>query len=379
LTKTLYIHGSADHYGSAKILLDILRIPGNAANAMVVLPHDGVMVEDIKALGIPVYIMNLGVLRRKYMTPWGIVGRVYLWFSAINKLKQLIATHNIARVYVNSANVIVGPPLKQKNQTELVWHLHEIVDHPSLLKNFLAYLIGKADKIISVSKATKIFWEKAIGNKPVHLLYNGMDLSKYTNVSCNKTNILPNASPNETWAGMIGRVQAWKGQHYFLDIIEAYLNQNPSDKSTRFIIAGDAYPGYKKLEIELILAIEQKKLHKRVAYLGYRSDVPEILASLDLLVLPSTSADPLPTVVLEAMAAGKPVLATAQGGALEMVVDQETGSFMPIGEAKQAADILAKLLQDKEKLKEMGTAGRRRVEKEFSAAAFANNWSTLCS
>jgi glycosyltransferase involved in cell wall biosynthesis len=112
--------------------------------------------------------------------------------------------------------------------------------------------------------------------------------------------------------------------------------------------------------------------------LGYRSDIPQLLASLDLLVLPSTSPDPLPTVVLETMAASKPVLVTAQGGALEMVVDQETGRFMPIGEAKQAAAILAELLQNKERLKEMGTAGRRRVEKEFSAAAFANNWSKLC-
>lgn len=376
--KTLYIHGSADHYGSAKILLDILRLPGNAANAMVVLPHDGVLVEDIKALGIPVHIMNLGVLRRKYMTPWGIVGRVFLWFSAIRKLKQLTTIHNIQRVYINSANVIIGPALKQKNQTELVWHLHEIVEHPSVLKNFLSYLIGKADKIIAVSKATQTFWEKAIGNKPIHLLYNGMDLSKYTNVSSEKTNILPNASPNETWVGMIGRVQHWKGQHYFLDIIEAYLKQNPLDTSTRFIIAGDAYPGYENLAIELSLAIERKSLHKRVTYLGYRSDIPQLLASLDLLVLPSTSPDPLPTVVLEAMASSKPVLATAQGGAMEMVVDQETGRFMPIGNAKQAAAVLAELLQDKERLKEMGTAGRRRVEKEFSAAAFANNWSKLC-
>jgi glycosyltransferase involved in cell wall biosynthesis len=375
--KTLYIHGSADHYGSAKILLDILRIPGNAANAMVVLPHHGVLVEDIKALGIPVYIMNLGVLRRKYMTPWGIVGRVYLWFSAINKLKQLIATHNIARVYVNSANVIVGPALQQKNQTELVWHLHEIVEQPSVLKNLLAALIKRADKVIAVSKATQQFWQIAT-NKKVELLYNGMDLFKYANLSCEKINILPNASPNETWVGMIGRVQAWKGQHYFLKIIEAYLKQNPSDTSTRFIIAGDAYPGYENLAIELSVAIERIGLHKRVTYLGYRSDIPQLLASLDLLVLPSTSPDPLPTVVLEAMAASKPVLATAQGGALEMVVDQETGRFIPITEAKKAATILAELLNDKERLKEMGTAGRRRVEKEFSAAAFANNWSTLC-
>lgn len=376
--KTLYIHGSADHYGSAKILLDILCIPGNAANAIVVLPHDGVLIEDIKALGIPVYIMNLGVLRRKYMTPWGIVGRVFLWLSAIRKLRQLTTIHNIQRVYINSANVIIGPALKQKNQTELVWHLHEIVEHPTVLKKFLAYLIGKADKIIAVSKATQNFWEKAIGNKPIHLLYNGMDLSKYTNVSSEKTIILPNASPNETWVGMIGRVQHWKGQHYFLDIIEEYLKQNPSDTTTRFIIAGDAYPGYENLAIELSLAIERKGLHKHVTYLGYRSDIPQLLASLDLLVLPSTSPDPLPTVVLEAMAASKPVLATAQGGALEMVVDQETGRFMPIGDAKQAASILAELLQDKENLKKMGTAGRRRVEKEFSAAAFANNWSKLC-
>ena len=132
------------------------------------------------------------------------------------------------------------------------------------------------------------------------------------------------------------------------------------------------------MEIELILAIERKGLHHRVTYVGYSSDIPQLLATLDLLVLPSTSPDPLPTVVLEAMAASKPVLATAQGGALEMVVDQETGRFMPIGEAQQASTILAEMLKDKEKLNEMGTAGRRRVEKEFSAAAFADNWSKTC-
>lgn len=376
--KTLYIHGSADHYGSAKILLDILRLPGNAENAMVILPHEGLLVEDIKALGIPVHIMKLGVLRRKYMTPWGILGRVFLWFSAIRKLRQLITIHNIQRVYINSANVIIGPALKRKNQTQLVWHLHEIVEHPSLLKNFLAYLIGKADKIIAVSKATQTFWEKAIGDKQIHLLYNGMDLSKFTNVSAGKVNILPNASPNETWVGMIGRVQQWKGQHYFLDIIQHYFNSHPTDTTTRFIIAGDAYPGYEKLEIELMLAIERKELGNRVTYLGYRADIPQLLAALEVLVLPSTSPDPLPTIVLEAMASGKPVLATSQGGALEMIVDQETGRFMPIANAKQSAVVLAELLQNKEKLNEMGTAGRRRVEKEFSAAAFANNWSKLC-
>jgi glycosyltransferase involved in cell wall biosynthesis len=375
--KTLYIHGSADHYGSAKILLDILKLPGNASKAIVVLPHDGVLVNDIKALGIPVHIMNLGVLRRKYMNPWGIVGRVFLWLSAISKLKRLIAEHKIQRVYINSANVIIGPALKQKNQTELIWHLHEIVESPTILKSFLSYLIKEADQVIAVSKATQSFWQNAMGGKSIRLLYNGMDLDRFENLVANKQNILPNANENGLLVGMIGRVQSWKGQHYFLEVIQYYLQQHPEDQTTQFIIAGDPYPGYEALAIDLVLDIKRKKLYERVFYLGYRPDVPQVLASLDLMVLPSTSPDPLPTVVLEAMAAGKPVLATEQGGALEMIIENETGKFMPLANAQQASIILADALSNTATIKEMGIAGRRR--EEFSPAAFAENWHKLCS
>jgi glycosyltransferase involved in cell wall biosynthesis len=377
--KTLYIHGSADHYGSAKILLDILKLPGNASKAIVVLPHDGVLVNDIKALGIPVHIMNLGVLRRKYMNPWGIVGRVFLWLSAISKLKRLIAEHKIQRVYINSANVIIGPALKQKNQTELIWHLHEIVESPTILKSFLSYLIKEADQVIAVSKATQSFWQNAMGGKSIRLLYNGMDLDRFENLVANKQNILPNANENGLLVGMIGRVQSWKGQHYFLEVIQYYLQQHPEDQTTQFIIAGDPYPGYEALAIDLVLDIKRKKLYERVFYLGYRPDVPQVLASLDLMVLPSTSPDPLPTVVLEAMAAGKPVLATEQGGALEMIIENETGKFMPLANAQQASIILADALSNTATIKEMGIAGRRRVEKQFSPVAFAENWHKLCS
>jgi glycosyltransferase involved in cell wall biosynthesis len=268
--KTLYIHGSADHYGSAKILLDILRIPGNASTAIVVLPHEGLLVNDIKALGIPVHLMNLGVLRRKYMTPWGVVGRIFLWIYAISKLKRLITEQKIQRVYINSANVIIGPALKQKNQTELVWHLHEIVESPAILKSMLSYLLKKADKVIAVSKATQSFWQAAVGEKKIKLLYNGMELIKFEHLDGDKKTILPNANENGLLIGMIGRVQTWKGQHYFLEIIQAYLQQHPNDKTTQFIIAGDPYPGYEQLAIELVMDIKKRDLFNRVFYLGYR-------------------------------------------------------------------------------------------------------------
>lgn len=376
---TLYIHGSADHYGSAKILLDILRLTGNTSGAIVVLPHDGLLVSDIKALGIPVHLINLGVLRRKYMTPWGMVSRIALWISAIVQLRKLIRDHQIDRVYVNSANVIVGPALKQKNQTELVWHLHEIVESPAILKFFLSYLIKQADKIIAVSLATKKFWDTAMGNEKVDLLYNGLHLDKFNKVTSDKKSLLSASNDETCLVGMVGRVQHWKGQHYFLEIIEQYFKTHEGDKHTKFILVGDPFPGYENLAVELVLDIKRRQLNDRVFYIGYRADIPTVLKSIDLLVLPSTSPDPLPTVVLEAMASSKAVLATAQGGALEMVVEHSTGRFMPINDAKKSATILSEMLSDKEALKKMGEAGRERVEKEFSATAFANNWNRLCS
>ena len=206
-----------------------------------------------------------------------------------------------------------------------------------------------------------------------------MDLTKFANLVGDKKSILPNANENGLLVGMIGRVQAWKGQHYYLAIIETYLEQHPHDQSTQFLIAGDPYPGYEQLALDLVMDIKRRGLFERVFYLGYRADVPQVLASLDLLVLPSTSPDPLPTVVLEAMAAGKPVMATAQGGAEEMIVENETGKFIPIADAISAATTLAAMLSNPSTLKEMGKAGRRRVEKEFSPAAFAENWHKLCS
>jgi hypothetical protein len=64
--KTVYLHGSPDYYGSGKVLLEILHIPGNAENAMVIFPHEGPLCTTIRSMGIPLYIINMGVLRRKY-------------------------------------------------------------------------------------------------------------------------------------------------------------------------------------------------------------------------------------------------------------------------------------------------------------------------
>lgn len=106
----------------------------------------------------------------------------------------------------------------------------------------------------------------------------------------------------------------------------------------------------------------------RTIFAGYRADVPSLLSGCDVFCLPS-SAEGMPLVILEAMAQGKPVVATAVGGTPELVVDGETGLLVPPGDVDALADALAQLLGDPGQRRRMGDAGRVRAEREFSLAA----------
>ena len=105
-------------------------------------------------------------------------------------------------------------------------------------------------------------------------------------------------------------------------------------------------------------------IDQRVRFLGYRVDIPELLASSDLCVLSSLS-EGLPLSVLEAMAAGKPVVATSIDGTDEAVVHGETGLLVPPADSHALAAAIRTVLEDDELAHRLGTSGRARVDAEF--------------
>jgi glycosyltransferase involved in cell wall biosynthesis len=129
--------------------------------------------------------------------------------------------------------------------------------------------------------------------------------------------------------------------------------------SFRAAIAGDG-PDRAAVEAELAGAAE---------LLGERSDVPELLAAADVFVLPSRS-EGLPLSVIEAMAAGLPVVASRVGGVPELVAGGETGMLVPPGDPEALAAALRALLDDAERRRALGAAGRRRAEAHFDLPAF---------
>jgi glycosyltransferase involved in cell wall biosynthesis len=124
-------------------------------------------------------------------------------------------------------------------------------------------------------------------------------------------------------------------------------------------------------ETELRAEAERLDVADRVVFAGHRDDVPGLLAGCDVLCLPS-SVEGLPLVVLEAMAQGRPVVATAVGGTPELVIDGETGVLVPPGDPGALAAALGKVLADPELARRLGEAGRSRVLASFSLSAMTD-------
>ncbi|MGB4775457.1 MAG: glycosyltransferase family 4 protein, partial [Daejeonella sp.] len=167
--------------------------------------------------------------------------------------------------------------------------------------------------------------------------------------------------------GMIGRVNYWKGQEYFIKLAAEISKRHPN---VRFIMVGDAFPGYEYLYDHLKHLIEKENLTDKIYNLGYRTDIVNILNSLDVFVLPSVLPDPFPTVILEAMAAAKPVVATLQGGAVEMLEDGESGIFIPINNPIVAASKMSELISNPLERIRIGKNAKRRIENSLSIASF---------
>jgi glycosyltransferase involved in cell wall biosynthesis len=366
----LILHGSSDLYGASKILLVTVRLLIKKGDTpIVVLTENGPLADELKALGAEVIFIPLGILRRKYKTIPGIINRLSVIRNAYSAIKTLIKERKIGLVYSNTTAVLAGAFAASSLGIRHIWHVHEIIEHPKWMYRFLGGLLNRySHKVIVVSEAVQKSWSKYVSPEKLQLVYNGIDYSPYL-LSSGKLRKELGIDDQTVVIGMIGRVHYWKGQAYFLQIASALSKQYDN---VRFVLIGDAFPGYEYLYEQLGALIKQENIGHLVTDLGYRTDVAELLHGFDILVLPSTLPDPFPTVVLEAMASAKPVAATAHGGALEMVDENGTGVLIPLNDVQKASLIIGKLISNKVLRIQMGEAARKKVLEEYSTEAFEN-------
>ncbi|MDF2156435.1 glycosyltransferase [Algoriphagus sp. CAU 1675] len=374
--KVLVIYGSADLYGASKNLIRSLEgFRRLGWKSITVLPHDGPLVEIMKNMGFEVVLMEHGVLRRQNLNPIGLLTLFGQVFSSFFKLSVLIKQEKITLIYTNSNANIIGGLLKLRHGIPHIWHIHEIIERPKWFKSLLeTYIKLTEDRVICVSEAVIKNFSRIKAEK-LKLLYNGIDTQPYAKADYDLKSEI-GIPENKLLIGMVARVNLWKGQFYFLEIAALLKKKYPN---LHFVMAGDAFPGYEYLYDEVSSLTQKLGLEDCVTNLGFRLDVPEILSGLDIFVVPSILPDPLPTTVLEGMAAAKPVIATRHGGATEMVIDGETGFLIPWDNPQEAVVAFEKLIESAELREKMGKAGRQRVNEYFNQEKYLENFGKLVS
>ena len=229
------------------------------------------------------------------------------------------------------------------------------------LRRRLAYQwVSRNATMVAVSENLKQFIVEKVGVDSGHVkvVYNGVDLLPHCGPDdidqCRKELDLPTG---DQIVGVVGNLYPVKGHQYLIAAIPAVLAKCPN---TTFIFAGRG-----QLEGELKEQVHQLGVAPKVRFLGLRQDIPRILAVLHAFVLPSLS-EGLSMAILEAMVAGKPVIATDVGGNPELVEDSETGYLVPSQNSQALADRLISLLMNRDRALQFGKVGQLRAQGQFS-------------
>ena len=228
-----------------------------------------------------------------------------------------------------------------------------------------------ADQLLSVSSrlAERMVRDVGIPLESVRVIRNGVDLSRFgdtRSAAVRRTFGVPDEG--SVVIGAVGRLVPVKDHETLIDAVDL-LRRNGSP--VHAVIAGDG-----PLTGALQARIASRGLERFVRLLGHRSDVEAVLAGLDVFVQSSTS-EGMSNTILEAMAAGLPVVATRVGGADEMVAEGVTGLLVPASNPGEMAGALARLIGDRTTREEMGHAGRQRAVSEFSLQTMIERYQLL--
>ncbi|WP_247929454.1 glycosyltransferase family 4 protein [Streptococcus oralis] len=378
MKRILYLHAGAEMYGADKVLLELIKgLDSKEFEAHVILPNDGVLVEALRQVGAQVSVLDYPILRRKYFNPKGIADYIRSYNFYAKQIALYAREHSIDMVHNNTAAVLEGIYLKRKLKLPLIWHVHEIIVKPKAISDFINMLMGRyADKIVTVSQAVANHIKQSpfIKDSQVEVIYNGVDNAVYYPIDASSIREKFDIAQDALVIGMIGRVNAIKGQNDFIEAVEPLLEKN--EQAVAFL-AGGVFPGEEWRLEELDKRIASSSVVSQIHRIDYYDKTSELYNMFDIFVLPSIKPDSLPTVVLEAMACSKPVVGYNNGGIAEMVIDDKSGCLVKPNRPQELSNAISLLLDSSEKREKFGRVGYQRQKELFSLESYIKNFSEL--
>jgi glycosyltransferase involved in cell wall biosynthesis len=233
-----------------------------------------------------------------------------------------------------------------------------------------ALLLRAVDKFLFVSQDT---WQQFGFQVPNHrgaVLYDGFDVVRTVDArAAHSVRTEFRIAPDATIVGMVARVAAQKDYQTLARAAKRVVAVNPN---VVFLIVGDhsGTEAYRDHYHKVRQILEDLEMTSYFVFTDFRTDVARLISAMDIFVL-STHMEGLPLAIIEAMAHGKPVVATAVDGIPEIILDQKTGLLFPHEDDQRLADHVLALVRDPSMRMSIGKMGEDYVQANFSQAGFA--------
>jgi glycosyltransferase involved in cell wall biosynthesis len=295
--------------------------------------------------------------------------------KASYQLARTIRQKKVSIVHINEILDVHGALAAKIAGAACVWHIRAELSPWPVMHQFLPRLAAAlSDTIVVVSQSAlwHMFQNQGIETNGKAVVIN--------NPGPNPTKFHPDVkgdlvrrefgfSENTFVVTLVGKLSKRKGHEVLVRAAPKVLEHFPN---TQFMIVGGELSGKHHQKYAKILKDlpHKLKVEERIVFTGFRSDVPQIMAASDIITHCSTYPDPFPGVVLQGMAVGKPVIASALGGPREQIEDGVSGILVEPGAPSALANAICSLLEDKEKRESLGESASKRVRKKFNAETY---------
>jgi len=370
--RVAYVDHCAQLSGGELALVRLVRAlrAQRELEAHVVLGEDGPLARRLEEAGAQVEVRTLDAavasVSRDRVTPRGLgPGRAVAAGRDTIALARRLRELRPDLVHTNSLKAaLYGGIAARAAGVPVVWHLRDRIASDYLPRPAVHLVRGLARwvpaAVIVPSRSTRDTIVRALGpTRACHVIHDMVDLPPTTGGEGDEAT--RGSAPRPFRVVMVGRLAPWKGQHVFLDAFAAAFGGGGAEA----VVVGSAMFGEDDYAEALHAQVERLGLAGRVRFTGFVEDVGAELASADCVVHASVIAEPFGQVVVEAMAAGRAVIASDIGGPQEVVTDGVDGLLCPPDDAAALAARLSRLAADPQLRAALGTAAARRA-RDFS-------------
>ncbi len=336
--KILFLDQSGKPGGAELCLIDIAKPYGD--RALVGLFADGDFRKLLQQHHIPVEVLATQPIEvRKHSNFIQSLGSLGQLAPLLAKVVKIAKKYDV--IYANTQKaLVIGALASFLARRPLVYHLHDILSLEHFSPNNLRVAVTLANNfaslVIANSQASHTAFIQAGGNpKLTEIVYNGFDCQNYQTSASEVEKLQQDLGLEGKFVvGHFSRLAPWKGQHILIDA----LSECPPEVTV--ILVGDALFGEQNYVQQLHEQVAQLKLENRVKFLGFRANVPQLMAACNLVAHTSTAPEPFGRVIVEAMLCGKPVVAAKAGGAIELVEHGVNGFLVTPGDSQELAQVI---------------------------------------